>query len=77
MFSVAVVLFFFFKFLLFIYLLCLFLAVLGLRFCARAFSEVHHSLSFCPVISETHSEPELLAQLVLAVLGSWLGGFRD
>ena len=32
------VLFFFFNFLFIIYLLCLFLAVLGLHFCARAFS---------------------------------------
>ena len=29
---------FFFEFLFIIYLLCLFLAVLGLRFCVRAFS---------------------------------------
>lgn len=42
-----------------------------------SFSEVHHSLSFCPVTSETHSELELLAQLALAVLGSWLGGFQE
>ena len=48
------VLFFFLSFYLFIYLFILFLAVLGLRFCARAFStcgEQGHSSSRCAGLS--------------------------
>ena len=46
--------FFFFNFLFIIYLLCLLLAVLGLRFCVRAFSscgEWGHSSSRCAGLS--------------------------